>query len=207
MNLLNNLMSLKNDMVEKKWTICSFIFKYKSIEYIVLVKRFIGDEKRQNDYALVKLHFIKADNINEELLVEANCKRLIVDAKTLRNFFGIEYGDNLGDILSQFTKTLGKVIPTKMPRIVENAKIQKILMVKSLSKSDSEDPDKIYCIGLRRNPNGQHRSDFNSDKTKLLRTSLYEIFEDDFSISFCYSANSNNEKDDATIIRNFSINE
>ena len=33
---------------------------------------------------------------------------------------------------------------------------------------------------MRRNPNGPHRSDFNSDKTKLLRTSLYEIFEDDF---------------------------
>lgn len=43
---LENLKSLKDDMVSKKWTICSFVFNYKEIEYIVLVKRFVGAEKR-----------------------------------------------------------------------------------------------------------------------------------------------------------------
>ena len=57
--LLSNLKELKNDMVNKDWTICSFIFEYKEIEYIVLVKRFVGNEKRENQYALVKLHFMK----------------------------------------------------------------------------------------------------------------------------------------------------
>ncbi len=57
--LLSNLKELKNDMVNKDWTICSFIFEYKEIEYIVLVKRFVGTEKRENQYALVKLHFMK----------------------------------------------------------------------------------------------------------------------------------------------------
>ena len=37
--LLSNLKELKNDMVNKDWTICSFIFRYKGIEYIVLVIR------------------------------------------------------------------------------------------------------------------------------------------------------------------------
>ena len=57
--LLSNLKELKNDMVNKDWTICSFIIEYKEIEYIVLVKRFVGTEKRENQYALVKLHFMK----------------------------------------------------------------------------------------------------------------------------------------------------
>ena len=52
--LLGNLKELKNDMINKDWTICSFIFKYKETEYIVLVKRFVGTEKRKNQYALVK---------------------------------------------------------------------------------------------------------------------------------------------------------
>jgi hypothetical protein len=53
--MLENLTELKNDMQAKKWTICSFIFSYKEIEYIVLVKRFVGKEVRKNKYALVKL--------------------------------------------------------------------------------------------------------------------------------------------------------
>ena len=61
-------------------------------------------------------------------------------------------------------------------------------MIKSLSKSDSEDPNKVYCYKVRRNPKGQMRSFFNADKT----------------ISFCYSADQNDENDDATILYNFS---
>lgn len=45
-------------------------------------------------------------------------------------------------------------------------------VVQSLSKSDSEDPSKIYCNKVRRNPNNGYRSEFNADKTKLLRPSL-----------------------------------
>ena len=77
-------------------------------------------------------------------------------------------------------------------------------MVKSLSISDSEDPNKIYCYKIRRNPNGGKRSDFNSDKTKLLRPILYRKFENDPSISFCYSDDPLKKNDDKTILCNFS---
>ena len=97
--LLSNLTELKNDMVNKKWTICSFLFRYKTVEYIVLIKRFVGKEKRINQYALVKIHFMKRSDLNCELEIEANSSKLLIDAKTLRQYFGIEYQDNLGDIL------------------------------------------------------------------------------------------------------------
>ena len=77
-------------------------------------------------------------------------------------------------------------------------------MVKSLSISDSEDPTKIYCTNVRRNPEGQKRSVFNSDKTKILRSRLYEYFKDEESISFCYSKDVFKNNDDATILKNFS---
>lgn len=32
--LLSNLKELKSDMVNKDWTICSFIIRYKGIEYM-----------------------------------------------------------------------------------------------------------------------------------------------------------------------------
>lgn len=199
---LSNLKELKDSMVEKKWTICSFIFKYKSIEYIVLVKRFVGTEKRVNEYALVKIHFMKRNNLTDELECEANSKRLLIDAKSLRKYFNIEYQNNLGDILNQFTEQFGKAIPKDVPTNVSDE--EKTAMVQSLSKSDSEDPNKIYCYKIRRNPNGNKRSEFNSDKTKILRPKLFKHFINETTVSFCYSDDQSKEKDDSTILVNFS---
>ena len=200
--MLENLKSLKGDMKNKGWTICSFIFRYKNTNYIVLVKRFVGSVKRISKYALVKLEFMKEDNLMDSLEVEANSHSLIVEAKTLREYFGIEYNDNLGDIINQFSKQLGNSIPINIKNNISN--IEKQAMVRSLSISDSEDPEKIYCTMVRRNPEGKKRSEFNSDKTKLLRSELFKYFKDDESISFCYSTELTKENDDATILKNFS---
>lgn len=200
--MLENLKDLKKDMVAKKWTICSFIFVYKRVEYIVLVKRFVGKEQRIEKYSLMKLHFIEAADLHNELEVEANSQRLLVDAKTLREFFGIEYGDNLGDILQQFTNQLGKSIPEKVPE--QRTAAEQAALVNSLSRSEAEHPNKIYCYGVKRNPNGGQRSEFNSDKTRLLRPDLFRYFETDTSISFCYSDDINKENNDSEILRKFS---
>ena len=57
---------------------------------------------------------------------------------------------------------------------------------------------------VKRNPDGDRRSEFNADKTKLLRVSLFEYFRNEPNISFCYYADPAMENDDATILRNFS---
>ncbi|OOS07355.1 hypothetical protein SAMN02745664_102214 [Moraxella cuniculi DSM 21768] len=196
--MLENLRLLRDDMIEKDWTICGFQFQYKEINYVVLVKRFVGNETRQNEYALVKLHFMRADDLNNDLEVEANSNGLIIDARRLREYFGIKYANNLGDIIRQFTENLGHFIPTEMP---DNAQdITKRAMINSLSKSDSQDPNKIYCFGVTRIG---RRSEFNSDKTKLLRPRLFEYFENDPAISFCYSSQMARDKSDESIILNF----
>lgn len=200
--MLENLKSLKEDMKNNGWTICSFIFKYKNKNYIVLVKRFVGSVKRISEYALVKLEFMKETDLTDLLEVEANSNRLLIDAKTLREYFGIEYSNNLGDIINQFSNQLGDSIPTNIKMNISD--IEKQAMVRSLSISDSEDPEKIYCTMVRRNPEGKKRSEFNSDKTKLLRGELFKYFKDDESISFCYSKELEKENNDATIIKNFS---
>ncbi|MCP1102334.1 hypothetical protein M2454_001791 [Aequitasia blattaphilus] len=204
--ILDNLKALKDDMVSKKWTICSFIFNYKEIEYIVLVKRFVGAEKRISDYALVKLHFMKSADLKDDLEVEANSNGLLIDSKKLRQYFGIEYQENLGDVLRQFTERLGNEIPPSVPDSDSVSQIEKKAMVQSLSKSDSEDPNKIYCTKVKRNPNQGQRSEFNSDKTKLLRESLFEHFRNNSEISFCYSLDAEKENNDAAILRNFANN-
>ena len=133
--------------------------------------------------------------------VEANSSRLIIDAKTLREYFGIEYSNNVGDILNQFTQRLGMSMPTSVNELV--SELEKQAMVVSLSKSDSEDPSKIYIIGVKRNPIGKTRSEFNADKTKLLYREVFEKFKNDESISFCYSKEKEKLKTLGEIIKNF----
>lgn len=198
---LDNLKYLKEDMQKKDWTICSFMFQYKSTDYIVLVKRFVGNEKKHNKFAMVKLHFIKCNRTRNELETEANSGGLLIDARTLREYFEIEYAENLGDVLRQFAQTLNRWIPASVPENFSDA--QKEAMVRSLSKSDSEDPQKIFCNSVKRNPEGKRRTPYNADKTKLLRRALFNHFETDPSISFCYYAEQSKENDDMTILKNF----
>ena len=99
---LSNLALLKEDMVVKDWTIASFSFTYKSIKYVVLVRRFVSPVKRKCQYALVQLEFMHYNNINNNYMVEANINQLLDDAKSIREYFGIKYRQNLGDLMKQF---------------------------------------------------------------------------------------------------------
>ena len=95
---LENLHALKMDMEAKGWVIDSFKFRFKNINYIVLVILF-GPNDHKERYALVQLYFLNAKNFNHHLLVSANANGLMICAEELRRFFGIRYARNLGDIL------------------------------------------------------------------------------------------------------------
>ena len=201
MSVFENFKLLKADMIAKGWVIEAFPFNYKSRDYIVLAKLYeIGEKKPP--YALMKVEILKSENINERLVSAVNTNGFIIEAKLLREFFNIEYGENLGDILSQFNEHFAQFIPAqvtlgKTPQIEE-------AMIASLSKSDSQDPKKLYCYGVRRNPAGEKRTPFNDNKTRLLRPTLYPEFSGDQSISFCYSIDIRDHKTDAVIIQDFS---
>lgn len=181
------------------------MFEYKNIRYIVLIKLYLKDEVKPQ-YALLKLHFMRENDFHYDLEIPANVSKLKTEAKTLREFFGIAFSSNLGDILYQFAENLGKHIPTKIPKITTDN--EKRAMVYSLSQSDAEDPNKIYCFKVRRNPikiDGTlgKRSPFNDNKTRLLRKDLYQKLGTDDTLSFCYSSNPLDEKSDEEIILNW----
>ncbi|EOE5319892.1 DUF6037 family protein [Providencia rettgeri] len=200
MNVFENFKLLKTDMIANGWVIEAFPFNYKKRDYIVLAKLYEDGETKPK-YALMKVEILKSENINERLVLSVNSNGFIIETKLLRAFFDIEYGENLGNLLSQFNEYFAQFIPThitldKSPHIEE-------AMVTSLSKSDSQDPNKRFCYGVMRNPDGRGRSPFNDNKTRLLRPTLYPEFCDDLSISFCYSIDSKDEKSDSVIIKNF----
>lgn len=94
----------------------SFMFLYKKIKYIVLAQLLNEKLKKKNKYELVPLTFFQLNNLDHSPKVEANVNRLLIDAKTLRTYFEIEYFENLGDILSQFADSLNDFIPGKVPK-------------------------------------------------------------------------------------------
>lgn len=201
MGVFENFKLLKADMVANGWVIDAFPFNYKNREYIVLAKLYEDGEKKPK-YALMKVEILKSEKINERLVSAVNVNGFIIEAKLLRAFFDIDYGENLGDLLSQFNEYFAQFIPThvtlgKSPNIKE-------AMVTSLSKSDSQNPNKRFCYGVMRNSDGRQRTPFNDNKTRLLRPTLYPEFSSDLSISFCYSTDSNDHKSDAVIIQDFS---
>jgi hypothetical protein len=200
MSVFDNFKLLKMDMINNGWVIEAFPFNYKNCDYIVLAKLYQENEKKPK-YALLKLEILKRNNIDERLSTPVNANGFFIEVQLLRQFFNINYGENLGDILSQFNEYFAQFIPTHV-NLVKPQELKDV-MISSLSKSDSQNPNKLYCYDVRRNPEGQHRTPFNDNKTKLLRPNLYLTFENDPSISFCYSTESGDEETDAEVIAKF----
>ncbi|WP_435308832.1 DUF6037 family protein [Sebaldella termitidis] len=206
-NIFNNLKLLKHDMLTKGWVIDSFYFSFKEQTYIVLVKLFDENEERP-EYASLKLEFLKEEDFTNSLLIYANSKDLFFDVKLFRKYFDIEFSE-MGNIIKQFKEHFAKFIPIEVKE--DKKESQKNAMISSLSESDSEDPRKKYCFSVRRNPkknNGElgQRSDYNDNKTRLLRPSLYARLSADTNLSFRYSIDCNDEKSDEAIIANWTQN-
>lgn len=209
---LENLHALKQDMEKNGWIVDSFRFNFKHIDYIVLVILFQPNEPRKQ-YALLQLDFLRADDFNTHFLTEANAAGLMADAKELRLFFGIRYKENLRDILLEFAEYLGGFIPKAV--IPSKPTVERQAMVHTLSKKDSEDPNKIYCFAVKRNPTTkdsitgvlkqQKRSAYNDNKTRMLRPSLYKRLGKDPTISFCYSDDPTKDYTDEEIINSWII--
>lgn len=207
-NILGNLKLLKVDMEKKGWVIDSFLFKYKNQTFVVLVKLYGENEKREK-YSLVNVEFLRQGNLKDSLEVAANSNGFLVSAKTLREYFNIEFSKNLGDILKQFNQHFSSFIPTEVKET--KSAIEEKATVSSLSKSGGDDPDKLYCYKVKRNPlkaNGEsgERSPYNDNKTRILRRVLYEKLSGDKHLSFCYSSDRNDVKSDDEIIYNWAKN-
>lgn len=202
---LSNLRRLKDDMIKMDWVLCAFPFTFNQNDYIVVVRRFVeGGRARRNEYALVSMHFMRVNNMDDVLHVEANSNSLIIDAQTLREYFRINYAPNLGDILQQFYGVLDGQIPDVIN--INNDGEMAHAMLRILDWQNMGQNDGQHCGAVRRNYEGR-RTSYNSEKARILRPDLYEYFKDDDTISFCFYLDENMGRDDQTIITNFARNQ
>lgn len=203
---LENLKVIRDELKERNWAVDAFLFQHKKQEYIVLVKVYSDREKKDSKYAIVKLEFIKKGQRNETFRSYADLFKIhIPDMKSFREFFEIEYKENLGDVIQQFTQYFSTFIPDQL--MTNKQAPLKNSIIEYLNKTDSESSRGIYCIGVKRNgikkdgTLGQ-RSPENNQKAALQRPELFKKLMDDTTISFCFSEDpTRNKTDDDILLR------
>ncbi|MED5244988.1 DUF6037 family protein [Priestia sp. LL-8] len=201
---LENLKVIRDELKERNWAVDAFLFQYKKQEYVVLVKVYSDREKKESTYAIVKLEFIKKRHKNENFCTYADLYKIhIPDMKSFREFFGIEYKENLGDVIQQFTQYFSTFIPNQLMANKETS--LKNSITEYLNKTDSESSTGIYCIGVKRNGikkdgTSGKRSPENNQKAALLKPELFNKLMDDTTISFCFSEDPTRENTDEDIL-------
>lgn len=208
MNIINNIGYLKQDLRNNGWHMTAFIFKYKGTEYDVLFED-IDNLSKKNMYASVKLTFIDIEHSDRTYSVEANQNKMFFQPKEFRNFFGIEYSKNLGDIFKQFFDGFINIVPAKVPLILNSRQSNEI--DKCLAQHGSRDPNAIYCYDARRlgerDGTQLHRSIFITNLTKRRKPDLYEYFKNESTVTFFYSPNAADELSTTDIIKRFTERE
>ena len=209
-----NLRHLIDDMKANLRVITAFDFSYKGKNYVVVcedISKQPDEEKpKKYKYYIAKLTFIDYNDESRTLTVLANTKYFDgVSTAQFRAFFGIEYGNNLGDIFQQFYSYFSKSIPEQVPKNLN--KTQTISCVKQLNRKKGE-TDGLYCFNVFRNGKDskqrqKHRSCYNADKARLLRPTLFNHFKKDSTISFCFTTDKSKEKTDLELIHVFAERE
>lgn len=199
---MTNILALLNDLRTNQWHITAFQFTYKEIPYIVLFEDIANLQLVAGEYVAL-LTFIDRTDGTRILQTKANEFHFSAKAKEFREYFGIQYAPNLGDIFKQFYAYFGNFIPEVR---VQNFDAEtQLAVVNKLSRNDHENVNNLCCYAAKRNGvyNGvqHHRTPFNSDKTKLLRENLFNMLGNDDTISFCYREE--NPLDDTEICAQF----
>lgn len=186
---------------------------YKNQRYIMIIIRFDKDEKH-GQYEIAHLMFIKDGTMTPQLLVTVDNYRLHGSTKDIREFFGIKFDkNNLGTLFETLYQSLSHQLPQGY-----NVNAFQIPLIKKTSltilnqRSPNNEKDKWYGHHIMRLPvdghgNQRYRSDYNSQKTKLLYPTIYDtLFKKDKTISLCYYDNQNMKRSENEILNNFAVN-
>ncbi|HAP3574401.1 TPA: hypothetical protein IUD81_002634 [Enterococcus faecalis] len=209
-----NLTKLLNSMEEKGWYVTGFSFNYKRNEFVSIISRAPEDIK----YSRCPLNITscmtiyKNRDLENPLICYTADRWIHVNVPDFYRFFELEGKNDVPFklIIQRFIKYLDGYIDPVF-RKKQTKQIEKCIL-NYLSVSDSTSPNRIYCFSVghsrcRKDGTPGKRSTFNSEKTRRLRSKLYEKYGKYTELSFSYSEDPNKEKSDWEIIRNFENNE
>ena len=172
-----------NLLKEKGWHITAFLFCFNGKSYIVLFEdlEVLKLVKGRNQ---VLLTFIDRDDEERMLRVKANERFFDIDAKKLRQFFGIEFSNRLGASFLELYEAFNDIIPDALPEAFESQMLD--VVIRRLDENDGDSGRCCYCAAHNGESHGKKsiRSPFNTDKTRLLRPELFKLLGGDDTVSF-----------------------
>lgn len=187
--LMPNIRSLRDSLREDGWCITAFRFTYNKAKYIVLIEDIEKLDIKVMQYAIVRITFIDIQNHDRVLQAQANSAKIMMNPREFREYFGIEYSENLGDIFAQFYSYFNRSMPCL--RQDETDPELKDQMVNQLSMNDNDNPNARNCYEIKINGirNGRQfkRTPFNADKGKLLRPDVFKYIQNESRLSLCFS--------------------
>ena len=195
-----NLPSLLNDMEKKKWIIDSFFFQYKDEKYIVILKLYKDHKRKPSKYAKAEVEFIRRTNENESITGYIDFYEVhFYNMDQFCDFFGVEKGNSIRNLFIDFSNIFSNYIP--LEKTIEKSKQERHLIGQ---RAEGNNPNAIYCFDVRRNGSKEDgtlnvRSIENSNNAQILRPSLYEKYADDTNLSFFFSDNPDDERNDLEI--------
>lgn len=207
---LENLRTLRENMISNEFAVTVVSFDYKNENYYVAICLLTDDDKKKKvaKFALVRLCFMRENNLNDYLDCYANSTRIIAGLTELRNFLGVEYQkDGIGWI-NGFYDYLGGFIPLQIP-YPNNRETQAILH--TICIHEERDPYRTYRKHMFRNGkiNGKqkHRTEYNGQLASFKFPTLYPRFKDDKAVSFAFTDDPNAENTEVYVLKKFEENE
>lgn len=196
-----NLPFLLNDMKQKQWIIDSFPFKFKEKDYIVILKIYQEYMKKPSPHACAHVEFIERNNIQNSLIGYIDFFEIKFNSlNEFCAFFDIQKGNANRNLFVDFSEHFSKFIPAQ--KIIKKNVLERQLIGR---RSESNNPNAIYCYDVRRNGKKEDgsikkRSIENSNKAQSLRPALYARYNVDPNLSFFFSEKEEDEKSDEAIM-------
>lgn len=205
---MSDLKQVVREMISLDFALAPTDFTYNDRSYFVLIKRYTEAKPVGEEFALARLEFILRSDTSTSGQWAANSVGLMGDPGEIRTFFGIPYHEGgVGDALQTLYAHLGRTLFSNLR--MRLTREEETLAVASLSRSEGQDPDQVYCFTVHRNPinektgRREQRTPFNSQKAAILRPELYGRFKHDRGISFYFSKDKSRERTDDQILRLF----
>lgn len=196
--LLEKIPLLLKSLRENKWHLTVFEITYKK-KYIVVFED-MKELPHKDVYYSAKLTFIKDDGSDEELVVFANACRMNISLRDFAKYFELEGDSSYQEFIKDFYVLFNNQMPESFQPISNEHKEKAVRVLNAYESNNG-----TCCYDARRNlmPNSnteyKMRSIFNTEKTKILRPSLFSKIGSDVHISFYYREN--DDLDDNTIMR------
>lgn len=120
-----------------------FQSQYKKSGYFVAVCLLTDEDrkKKEAEYSLVRLCFIRKDDLNQYLDCYANSNGFSAGLTERRNFLGVEYQPNGIGWIQGFAQYFGGLIPDHIPQMNS---CEKRIALHTICRHEGRDPNRIY---------------------------------------------------------------